>query len=52
MNSDAMGPCTRVYVVGCTWASVAVPYRHQVMSAPIPKAVKLAMLIQRMKAPE
>jgi hypothetical protein len=28
MDSDGTGPCTRVHVVGCAWASVAVPYRR------------------------
>jgi hypothetical protein len=47
-----MGPCTRVYAVECVWASVVVPYQCQVMSAPIPEAVMLAMLIRRMEALE
>jgi hypothetical protein len=47
-----MGPCTRVYVVGCMWASVVVPYPGQVMSAPVPEATVLAMLICRVKALE
>jgi hypothetical protein len=51
-DSDGMGPCTRVYVVGCMWASVVVPYRRQVMSAPVPKAPALDILIRRVKAPE
>jgi hypothetical protein len=52
MNSDGTGPCTRVYVVGCTWASMAVPCRRWVMSAPVPEAAVLAMLIRRIKPPE
>jgi hypothetical protein len=52
MNSDEMGPCTRVYAVGCVWASTTVPYCRQVMSAPIPEAVVLAMLIRIAEAPE
>jgi hypothetical protein len=28
MDSDVTGPCTRLYAVGCTWASVVVPYRR------------------------
>jgi hypothetical protein len=34
------------------WASVAMPYHRQVMSAPVLKAAVLAMLIRRVKAPE
>jgi hypothetical protein len=26
MDSDGMGPCTRVYTVGRTWASTTVPH--------------------------
>jgi hypothetical protein len=51
-DSDGTGPCTRVYDVGCVWASVVVPYHHQVMSAPVPEAAVLAILIRRVKAPE
>jgi hypothetical protein len=45
MDSDGIGPCTRVYAVGCEWASAAVPYRCRVMSAPVPEAVVLAIHI-------
>jgi hypothetical protein len=48
-DDDGMGPCTRVYAVGCTWTSVAVPYHCQAMSAPIPNAAVLSMLIWRVK---
>jgi hypothetical protein len=52
MNSDGTSPCTSVYVVRCMWASVAVPYRRWVMSAPILEVTMLEMLIRRVKAPE
>jgi hypothetical protein len=52
MDSDGTGPYTPVYAAGCAWASVAMPYHHQVMSAPILEVVVLAMVIQRVKAPE
>jgi hypothetical protein len=51
MNSDGTGPYTRVYATGCVWASVVMPYHCRVMSAPIPEATVLAMLIQRIKSP-
>jgi hypothetical protein len=52
MDSDGTGPCTRVYVVGCKWALTVIPYHHWVMSAPVPEATALAMLIWKMEAPE
>jgi hypothetical protein len=45
-------PYTQVYVFGCMWAYVAMPYCRQVTSTPVLEAVMLAMLIQRMKAVE
>jgi hypothetical protein len=51
-DSDGMGPSNRVYAVGCARASTAVPHHYQVISAPAPEAVVLAMHIWRMEAPE
>jgi hypothetical protein len=47
-----MGPCTRVYAVECAWASTTMPSRRRIMSAPVPEAVVLAMLIRRAKTLE
>jgi hypothetical protein len=45
MDSDETGHYTRVYATGCPWASAAVTYHQQVMSAPTPEAAVLPMLI-------
>jgi hypothetical protein len=44
-DNDGTCPYTRVYAVGCAWASTAMPHRRQVMSAPALEAAVLAMLI-------
>jgi hypothetical protein len=50
-DSDGTGACTLVYAIGCAWASVAMPYRHREMSAPVPKAAVLAMCYPKSENP-
>jgi hypothetical protein len=49
-DGDGMSPCIQVHVVGCSPASTCL-YRRWVMNAR-PKAMVLAMFIQRVEAPE
>jgi hypothetical protein len=52
IDNDGMGPCTRVYTIGCAWASATFPYHHRVISAPIPEASVMALLFWIAEAPE